>query len=45
MSTLSQRLRERRMAHRRARALERVLARMPEGTMRDEILVIASRQS
>jgi hypothetical protein len=45
VSTLAQRLHERRAAHRRARALERVLARVPEGTMREEILAIASRQS
>ncbi|GAA0272834.1 hypothetical protein [Cryptosporangium japonicum] len=44
MSTFAQRFRERRTAHRRARALERVLARVPDGTMRDEILEIASRQ-
>jgi hypothetical protein len=44
MSTLGQRLRERRVAHRRARALDKVLARVPAGTMRDEILEIANRQ-
>jgi hypothetical protein len=39
-----QRFSERRAAHRRARALERVLARVPEGTMREEILAIATRE-
>ena len=43
MSTLVNRIRDRRAAVRRARAIERALASAPSQAMRDELLAITNR--
>ncbi|WP_018347402.1 hypothetical protein [Longispora albida] len=43
MSNLMDKFRNRRAAHRRARAIERALQNCPSQSLRDELLTIANR--